>query len=97
MGLPPYGEAWPPGCAAPRAQDAAPIAAAVAEVAARFGLYDAPLLPSYLLIYLENVLARLGTASGGRREKPTPASVLGAMLAFVETCLVGDSAPASSE
>ena len=67
------------------------------EVATRFGLYDAPLLPSYLLIYLENVLARLGTASGGRREKPTPASVLGAMLAFVETCLVGDSAPASSE
>ena len=97
MGLPPHGEAWPPGCAAPRAQDAAPIAAAVVEVATRFGLYDAPLLPSYLLIYLENVLARLGTASGGRREKPTPASVLGAMLAFVETCLVGDSAPASSE
>ena len=98
MGLPPYGEAWPPGCAASRAQDAAPIAAAVAEVAARFGLYDAPLLPSYLLIYLENVLARLGTASGqGRREKPTPSSIIGAMLAFVETCLVGDSAPASSE
>ena len=101
MGLPPYGEAWPPGCAAPRAQDAAPIAAAVAEVATRFGLYDAPLLPSYILIYLENVLARLGTASGassGRsREKPTPASVLGAMLAFVETCLVSDGAPASSE
>ena len=98
MGLPPHGDAWPHGCAAPRAQDAAPIAAAVVEVAARFGLYDAPLLPSYLLIYLENVLARLGTASGGRREKPTPASVLGAMLAFVETCLVhGDGASASSE
>ena len=97
MGLPPQGEAWPHGCAAPRAQDAAPIAAAVVEVAARFGLYDAPLLPSYLLIYLENVLARLGTASGGRREKPTPASVIGAMLAFVETCLVGDGASASSE
>ena len=39
----------------------------------------------------------LGTASGGRREKPTPASVIGAMLAFVETCLVGDGASASSE
>ena len=100
MGLPPRAP-WKHGCAGAAAADAAAAAprksrdaelvgAAVAEVAARFELYEAELLPNYVLLYLENVLPRLGSASARAWAKPTPASMIGAMLDFVESCLVGD-------
>ena len=106
MGLPPRAP-WKHGCgaavaadaatAAPRkSRDAELVAAAVAEVAARFGLYETELLPNYVLLYLENVLPRLGSASARAWEKPTPASMIGAMLDFVESCLVSDEPAASA-
>ena len=41
--------------------------------------------------YLENVLVRLGGMAAGRR--PTPEAAVGAMLAYVEACLVPGARP----